>query len=68
MARKSALTAGDHAWVLELQCDRATNGAEITGRSMGRSTGRRLQCDRATNGAEICLNPLAWAVDGLASM
>ncbi len=36
-----------------LQCDRATNGAEIECGAGERDQVRLLQCDRATNGAEI---------------
>ena len=46
-----------------LQCDRATNGAEITHDSLESFQAALLQCDRATNGAEIVLATRAEAQD-----
>ncbi len=53
MARKWYSASATSIASRVLQCDRATNGAEMADVMEVTSTVTMLQCDRATNGAEI---------------
>ncbi len=53
MARKSPKPKSRRLTPRRLQCDRATNGAEMLTAMVAGTDAKLLQCDRATNGAEI---------------
>ncbi len=64
MARKFRQVLTVYEGKGELQCDRATNGAEIRGAMSRDPATGELQCDRATNGAEIhAAERLLWQAD-----
>ena len=65
MARKSRSIAAHCLTVMMLQCDRATNGAEVLCIDAANAASRMLQCDRATNGAEVSRwRPARWRGPG----
>ena len=53
MARKLACASRASRPTGMLQCDRATNGAEVSVIAKEYGLHQMLQCDRATNGAEV---------------
>ncbi len=63
----ATLAVGDLCY-LKLQCDRATNGAEINYKGPEAKVIHLLQCDRATNGAEMQGHGEATDWDHYASM